>query len=106
MAFLENPEKKECIDHIDNCKTNNNIMNLRWVTHKENGMNRLLNINNSSGVKGVTWHKQKKKWCARIRIDGISIHLGYFDKINDAKQARIKRANEAFGIYTNACEQN
>lgn len=106
LAFLENPEKKECIDHIDNCKTNNNIMNLRWVTHKENGMNRLLNINNSSGVKGVRWYKQKKKWHARIKIDGISIHLGYFDKINDAKQARIKRANEAFGIYTNACEQN
>ena len=38
-------------------------------------------------------------------IDGIQIHLGYYDNIEDAKTARINKANEAFGVYINACEK-
>ena len=106
IAFIDNPDNKKCLGHIDNCRTNNLSSNLRWVTHKENAMNRSLNTNSISGIKGVTWHKQRRKWQAHIRIDGILIHLGCFENLEDAKQARIKRANEAFGIYTNACEQN
>ena len=40
-----------------------------------------------------------------ITIDYILIYLGVFDNLEDAKPARIKRSNEAFAIYTNACEQ-
>lgn len=38
-AFIENPENKNCIDHIDTNKENNNVGNLRWVTYKENTNN-------------------------------------------------------------------
>ena len=38
-------------------------------------------------------------------IDGIQIHIGYYDNLDDAKIARVNKANEVFGIYTNACEQ-
>jgi len=104
-AFLNNPKKKQFVDHIDNCKTNNNIKNLRWVTNRENQMNRSISNNNTSGVKGVCWNKQKKKWRASIKTYGITMHLGYYNNIEDAKQARIKKANELFGEYTNACEK-
>lgn len=40
-AFLPNPENKKCVDHIDNNKDNNDISNLRWVTHLEN-MNNII----------------------------------------------------------------
>jgi len=36
IAFLENPEKKEMIDHIDENKSNNNVKNLRWATNQDN----------------------------------------------------------------------
>jgi hypothetical protein len=39
-------------------------------------------------------------------IDGIKVNLGRFNNIEDAKQARIKRANEVFGVFTNDCEKN
>lgn len=40
-AFIPNPHNKPQIDHIDNVKWNNNIINLRWVTPHENSTNEL-----------------------------------------------------------------
>jgi hypothetical protein len=104
-AFIDNQDDKECVDHKNNDRTNNHISNLRFATSKENQQNSNMRKDNTSNVKGVYWHKRVKKWCAQIKIDGIRIHIGYFDNLEDAKIARINRANEGFGIYTNACEK-
>jgi hypothetical protein len=103
-AFLNNHDNKPCVDHIDNNKLNNCDFNLRYATHQDNSRNISMLSKNTSGVKGVCWHKHAKKWHARIKIDGKLIHLGCFDNIDDAKLARQKKAKELFGEYTNKCE--
>ncbi len=103
-AFINNPDVKDCIDHIDNNKLNNNLSNLRFATTKENAQNKKVSINNTSGSKGVYWKKQTNKWGASIMIDGIQIHLGYFVNKEDAIQTRKIKANKVFGIFTNSCE--
>ena len=105
LAFIPNPGNKPHVDHINNIKTDNNVNNLRWVTNSENHYNQKLSKANTSGAKGVSYDKRKKKWVAQITLDGIKIHIGYFDTIEAAKQARIKRANKAFGVFINACER-
>ena len=104
-AFIPNPNKKRYVDHIDHVKSNNNISNLRWASAPENQGNRVISINNTSGTKGVVWHKGAKKWSSRIMIDRKYIHLGLFDDLEDAKQTRIIKANEVFGVFTNSCEK-
>ena len=43
-AFIPNPNNKNCVDHIDNNKANNNVANLKWVTHKENMNNTITKM--------------------------------------------------------------
>ena len=105
IAFINNQNNKRCVDHIDGNKTNNNFNNLRWATSRENSMNIKIGCKNTSGVKGVSWNKISFKWRADIRIDGLKVNLGNFETIEEAKQARQIKANEAFGVFTNACEK-
>ena len=103
--FIPNPENKKIIGHIDNNRLNNNIENLRMVSHQENCMTRKLSSKNTSNYKGVSFSKEKNKWMAFIQINGKNKHLGYFENIDDAINARVKKAKEIFGEYINSCEK-
>lgn len=83
------------VDHINGNKLDNRRENLRLITHQQNLYNRKsLNKNNSSGVNGVTWHKQSEKWQAQARINGKHIQLGTYRKLEDAIAARKKYEQE------------
>jgi hypothetical protein len=104
-AFIENPDNKPFVDHIDNDKLNNNFNNLRWCTCQENNRNKSIQKNNTNKIKGVYFNKNANKYRAYIMIDGININLGYFKNIEDAKQARVQKVNEAFGNFIHKSEQ-
>lgn len=52
---------------------------------------RLSNNNriNTSGIKGVVWHKRHEKWMARIKVNGKLKYLGYYTDFDDAVCARL-----------------
>lgn len=47
-----------------------------------------LQRNNTSGVRGVSWHKKTGKWSVRIHVAGKPISLGYTSDLEEAKQMR------------------
>jgi hypothetical protein len=105
LVFLDNVENKQFVDHINNIKTDNRVENLRMATSNENNRNRGISKSNTSGIKGVYFRKSRNKWIAEIKIDGKKTHLGYFKNIEDATEARQKKALEIFGEYLNDCEK-
>ena len=98
-AFLENPNNEKVIDHIDNNPSNNNVKNLRWCSQKENLYNQGKQKNNTSGFKGVAFHKTIKKYQSKIRINGKNKHLGYFETAEEASKAYEKKAKEIHGDF-------
>jgi hypothetical protein len=104
LAFIENPESKPQVDHIDNNEMNNNVVNLRWASHSENNRNTKLQKNNKSGVKGVCWCQKYKKWRAHIHFNGKNITLGNFNTIEEATKSRINAANKIYGEFVNHTE--
>lgn len=99
MLNGELPQGKE-VDHVDGNGLNNRRYNLRLATPTENMQNKSLYRNNKSGVRGVSWHKRDKSWSATIRVNNRLIHLGYFDEIEDAANARIVAELEYFGEFS------
>jgi len=97
-SYGEWPEHQ--IDHINHNRTDNRLINLRAVTHKENTRNKSLLTANKSGFNGVSWAKDRSKWRAIIEVSGKVIRLGSFDDIKDAIEAR-KAANIKYKFHKN-----
>lgn len=76
------------IDHLDGDPSNNRIENLRDVNSSINKRNRMRSSNNKSGVTGVFYCTQAGKYAAKIKADGKTTHLGFFDDIEKAAQVR------------------
>ncbi len=57
----------------------------------------VLRRSNTSGYRGVSWHKNIKKWCATITVNYRQTALGYFDDPIEAARARDAKALELFG---------
>ncbi len=72
------------IDHKDTNGLNNLEENLRICTRSQNIQNIKLKNRNTSGYKGVWWHKLTNKWTAQITINYKKIYLGLFDDKKDA----------------------
>ena len=66
------------VDHINNIRNDNRWCNLRECTHSQNHMNKGIQSNNSSGYIGVSHGRLRKKWRARIKVNGKETNLGTF----------------------------
>ena len=105
ITFLCNPLNKSSVDHINNNKNDNRLCNLRFVTPIENAQNSSISKRSTTKVKGVFYHKAQNRFCTNITINGRRVHIGYFDTVKEAKEARMKKANELFGEFVNSCEK-
>ena len=64
-----------------------NPNHLRLANFADNARHRRTLGNTVSGVKGVSWNKEKKKWQAVIKVNSVTIRLGRFDDLQEAAKA-------------------
>lgn len=84
--ILEAPQGVK-VDHIDQNPMNCRRENLRLATQSQNGCNRGKQANNTSGFKGVYWHREGKKWYVKIKARGENHYRGMF--VDPAEAARV-----------------
>ena len=87
-------------DHEDGDGTNNKWLNIREATALDNARNHRKQSNNTSGVTGVLWDKERGRWKAMIWEYNKPIFLGRFDDFNDAVAARNFAVKE-YGFHEN-----
>lgn len=83
--LITKAKPSEEIDHINRNKLDNREENLRKVSRSINMHNAEYKIG-KSGLIGAQWHKQNRYWVARIRLNGKRIHLGCFQKPEEASR--------------------
>jgi hypothetical protein len=97
-VLMENPDALQ-VDHRDgdglNCRRNN----LRLATNSQNACNGRTPATNTSGYKGVTWNKNKRKWTACIKLDGKARNLGLFHDPADAASAYAEASAQLHGDF-------
>jgi len=98
-AMYYNEQTPAMIDHINCIPSDNRITNLRECNLSENGVNRRAGKNNTSGVKGVCFNKNRGKWIAQINKDKRYVYLGSFVDIEDAAKAYQEAAKIHHGEF-------
>lgn len=88
------------VDHKDANRLNNCRVNLRLCNKSQNQANSKIRKDNTSGYKGVSWHKQVSKWHANIMLGGKSKSLGLFDTKEQAAQAYREASLEYHKEFT------
>ena len=78
IHYIPNPDNKPEVDHINQNPHDNRLENLRWATRSEQEQNKGDRINNTSGHKYISYHKQSDSWRFEKTINKKR-YLKYFE---------------------------
>lgn len=84
-AFIDNPLKKQFINHKDENKNNNCIENLEWCTHKEN-------MNSGTRNKRISMHNKNHK-CRSKKVVCVNTGIEYPSIMEAQRKTKIWASN-------------
>jgi hypothetical protein len=90
--FILDAPKGYDVDHINGNGLDNRRSNIRLATRSQNNYNKGLQLNNTSGYKGVYWVPKKKRWRVVIHVNKKRINIGTFKEKVEAAKAYNKAA--------------
>lgn len=93
------PERTKKVDHEDGDGLNNRRSNIRICTTSQNNTNTKIRSDNTSGYKGVFWHKGANKWGATIKTSTGAISLGLYETALEGATAYNIAARKHFGEF-------
>lgn len=95
--FIENPNNKKYVNHLDYNRKNNNYLNLEWCTQKENVLYSINNmrkpksvVTSNTGEKYITYNAKYKRFRVCVRRKDC----GYYKTLKEAICVRDKFMKE------------
>lgn len=95
----DNVVNSDIIDHANRDKLDDRLCNLRICDASDNAKNHSLSVRNTSGVVGVNYSSQYKKWRAFVTDDQKFISLGYYKTKEEAIAARLAGERKYYGEF-------
>ena len=98
---LTNEKERMCI----NCICNSNIQSMREAAGFIGGtqiskiQDMKLTAANTSGTRGVYWHKRSQKWYVRLKFKGKLMYFGSYSNYEDAVKARHRAEKDIYGTF-------
>jgi hypothetical protein len=89
------------IDHANGDKDDNRLANLRVAGRTGNVRNAPKRKDNTSGIKGISWHKRDHRWQAQIMVNGKTIGLGYHREKETAERVYREACLKFHGEFAN-----
>lgn len=93
------------IDHINQKRDDNRIINLREVTKSENARNRSRRKDTKTGEHGIWYNARTRKYVAEITLNGKKVYQKSFDDPDEAVKARKEKSLE-LGFHENHGSQS
>lgn len=87
-----------CVDHINRDRSDNRFKNLRLCSKQVNAFNANKPKSNTTGYKGVHFHRKNKSYVAYIGKKP-RVHLGCFSTAEAAAKAYNDAAKERYGMF-------
>lgn len=88
------------VDHANGDRLDNRRDNLRFASARQNTAHRTKpNKNNSSGHRGVSWDRFRGRWLAKVMVDRKNVHVGRFERREDAVEAVRCARERHFGEF-------
>ncbi len=98
--FIVQAKRKDFVDHINGNTLDNRKCNLRLCTNADNLKNRVnLPKNNTSGILGVRFRKDRNKWYSELQVNNKTIRLGSYLTKEEAIKARKNGEEKYFKEY-------
>ena len=90
---------KSLVDHKDGNGSNNRRDNLRVASRSNNCLNSKRSASNTSGAKGVSFHKQTQKYRVQVTIKGKQQYFGGYDNLELADLVATEARNKYHGDF-------
>jgi len=103
IHFIENPENKPCVAHLDGTRNNAHVSNLMWATHKENSSHTIIH-----GTRSKMTGRPKSIKPTKDIITGLRMTQENYLKIKNAHgsvQLFLDKSIENIRHLWGSCEE-
>ena len=98
--FIHTGEEAEYVDHINGCKHDNRIENLRSCTHAQNMRNRTTKTNRAHNLPRNVYLQKDGRFRVMLSIQGEIKHIGSYASIEEAAEQAEQARKEYYGEYS------